>query len=61
MNEIARKEPTPPIHVRVGVITHLIQAVNYGSVEIHFEAGRPTLIKRHETIRLTGGEQATRG
>jgi hypothetical protein len=44
-----------PMHLNVGVISHLIQVVEFGTITIHFEAGRPTYIERKENIRLTGG------
>jgi hypothetical protein len=44
-----------PLSFRVGVITHVIEPVEYGFITIRFEAGRPTLVERHEQIRLTGG------
>lgn len=54
-----RAPEAPQLHFKVGIITHLVQAVNYGYVTIRFEAGRPTLIERHETVKLTGGERAS--
>lgn len=38
----------------VQAIMHLTGVVDYGYIIIRFEAGRPTLIERHENIRLTG-------
>ncbi len=57
MNGTVTQKEAPQMHLRVGVITHLVQAVMYGHVTIRFEAGRPTLIERHETVKLTGGER----
>ena len=40
--------------VRVGSLT--VPAVQFGSVEVFFEAGRPTHVKRHENFKLSEKE-----
>lgn len=41
------------------VRTYLINVVQYGYVTIRYEAGRPTMVERHEQVRLTGREGRT--
>lgn len=55
MNDLEARPVNPPLHLKVGVITHLVEAVMFGYVTIRFENGRPTLIERHENVKLTGG------
>lgn len=51
-------EPRPPLAeadlVEV-VRTVLVGAVQFGYVTIRYEHGRPTMVERHEQVRLTGG------
>jgi hypothetical protein len=44
-----------PMAFKVGPISHLIAGVEYGTITIHFEAGRPTYVERKESIRLNEG------
>lgn len=46
-----------PVQMRVQNVVHLIPAVEFGSITIRFEHGHPTLVERHENIRLPGARQ----
>lgn len=51
-----QRRESPPVHLKMGVITHLIDCVPlFGSITIRFENGQPTLIERHENVRLSPG------
>lgn len=41
------------------VSTLLVGAVHFGYVTIRYENGRPTMVERHEQVRLTGREGRT--
>ena len=60
---VAAKRLGPPLSdedLREVAATVLIGAVNFGYITIRYEHGKPTLVERHETIRLAG-DRLTKG
>jgi hypothetical protein len=51
---VRKEEPLPDNELHQIVSTLMVNAVWYGSVTIRYEHGRPTMIERHEQVRLTG-------
>lgn len=54
MNGERRLKPVPdPAPLNELVLTHLVGAVQFGTVTIRYQHGRPTHVERLEVIRLT--------
>lgn len=58
MNQSSRPKPVAlPNPIDQIVLTHLINAVQFGSVTIRYQHGRPFQIERLEVTRLTNPEE----
>ena len=44
-------KPIPPLEALV--VTHLVNAIQFGTITIRYQNGRPTHVERNEIVRLT--------
>lgn len=45
--------PKPKPELEALVVTHLVNAIQFGTITIRYQNGRPTHVERNEIIRLT--------
>lgn len=55
MNATVQRKPDPKLLQLLTAIHGAGLGVWFGSVTIRFEQGKPTLLERHENVRLTTG------
>lgn len=57
MNEPASKPVAIPHPIEQVVLTHLVGAVQFGSVTIRYQHGKPFQVERLEITRLNGAKE----
>lgn len=45
--------PKPAVPLESLVVTHLVNAIQFGTITIRYQNGKPTHVERNEIIRLT--------